>query len=242
MSKLTDPAIGVEDFVPSNPAETWMHAVSHRTPEREWPGVPPDVAKALTIMIGIGAANEGYAAINVAQLADIAKCTQTEVGQALAILVGRGWLAPKGQTVVGYFQLTVPEPAPPPRPRSQPATLTNIYRWFDENGRLLYVGITNDLATRQTSHAKRSAWAEFARYCDVTKHPDRETAADGERAAIEFELPVFNRLGNDNPAARARVVAYLTERNRLDLLSDEATAKRAQRRAAAGDEPPGPTP
>lgn len=96
---------------------------------------------------------------------------------------------------------------------------TALYFWYDADDVLLYIGITGDLATRQTNHAKRSTWAEFADHSTVRRLPTRLHALVAEREAIEVERPLFNHMHNDTPEARARLVAYLIEHGRTDLLA-----------------------
>ncbi|MFI1194147.1 GIY-YIG nuclease family protein [Micromonospora sp. NPDC020750] len=96
---------------------------------------------------------------------------------------------------------------------------TVLYFWYDAAGVLLYIGITRDLAVRQTNHAKRSSWSVFARRCEVEPFPSRREAEVAEKAAIEQHRPLFNRQHNDTPEARARLVAYLIEHGRVDLLA-----------------------
>lgn len=96
---------------------------------------------------------------------------------------------------------------------------TALYFWYDADRVLLYIGITGDLATRQSSHAKRSSWAEFADHSKVRRFLSRSEAEAAEKAAIESDRPLFNRTYNDTPEARQRLVAYLVKQNRLDLLT-----------------------
>lgn len=96
---------------------------------------------------------------------------------------------------------------------------TALYFWFDAEDVLLYIGITGDLATRQSSHAKRSSWSEFADHSKVRRFPSRPEAEAAEKAAIEADRPLFNRVHNDTPEARQRLVAYLIEHGRADLLT-----------------------
>lgn len=94
-----------------------------------------------------------------------------------------------------------------------------LYRWFDWDDRLLYVGITRDMAARQESHAKASSWGRFAARCVVERYPNRECVEYAEREAIQAERPFFNHVHNDTPEARQRLVAYLVEQGHLDLLA-----------------------
>jgi hypothetical protein len=93
-----------------------------------------------------------------------------------------------------------------------------LYRWFDWDDRLLYVGITRTLAARQEAHAKASSWSRFAVNCTVERYPNRDAVELAERYAIEEERPLFNHVHNDTPEARERLVEYLVEHGHLDLL------------------------
>jgi predicted GIY-YIG superfamily endonuclease len=94
-----------------------------------------------------------------------------------------------------------------------------LYRWFDWDDRLLYIGITRDMAARQESHAKASSWSRFAARCSVERYPNRECVEYAERDAIRAEQPLFNHVHNDTPEARQRLVAYLVQHGHLDLLT-----------------------
>lgn len=67
-----------------------------------------------------------------------------------------------------------------------------LYRHFDLNGELLYVGITNHPQLRWLQHRETSPWAWLV--ADTTLHwlPDRAKAAAAERRAIRTERPLFN--------------------------------------------------
>lgn len=70
-----------------------------------------------------------------------------------------------------------------------------LYRFFDADGRLLYVGISKDPDKRERAHALRSPWHPHAKSRTIEWHESREAALDAERAAIHEEAPLFNRLG-----------------------------------------------
>lgn len=74
-----------------------------------------------------------------------------------------------------------------------------LYRIRDEHHRLLYIGISFDLARRLGQHAGlKPWWSEVARI-DVEHHPDRATALLAERAAIEAEAPLHNVVHQPEP-------------------------------------------
>lgn len=103
--------------------------------------------------------------------------------------------------------------------RVHPPYPTALYRYFDVEGHLLYVGITGDLAVREVSHIRDSSWMDFAARATIERYPTRRAALDAERDAIEAEKPLFNVTHNEWPGAARRLVEYLVEQGRTDLLS-----------------------
>jgi len=103
--------------------------------------------------------------------------------------------------------------------RVDPPARTALYRFYDPDDRLLYVGISDHLASRHMSHVAESSWMEFAARSTIERHPTRREAADAELFAIKAEGPLFNRQHNESPDAVRRLVEYLIEHNRTDLLA-----------------------
>lgn len=68
---------------------------------------------------------------------------------------------------------------------------TCVYRFYDEDEQLLYVGISMNLEGRLTKHHSRGWWPEVVR-CDVEWFEGREEAKAAERAAIAREHPIHN--------------------------------------------------
>lgn len=71
------------------------------------------------------------------------------------------------------------------------ALLTHLYRFFGDDDRLLYVGITHHPASRFSKHKREKPWAEIRRI-ELEHFPDRDAAETAERAAIQNEGPVWN--------------------------------------------------
>lgn len=84
-----------------------------------------------------------------------------------------------------------------------------LYRFFDEAGDLLYVGVTADLGGRWKAHSKDKPWWSDVRSCTVEPHPDRAAVLAAERSAIESERPRYNVVHNGRRKNRraARVMA-----------------------------------
>lgn len=84
-----------------------------------------------------------------------------------------------------------------------------LYRHFDDQDVLLYVGITDGLAERTNSgHARTSEWVQFAARAEAEWHDSREDASEAERDAVREERPVFNRQYAEGDVDR-RITDYL---------------------------------
>ena len=69
---------------------------------------------------------------------------------------------------------------------------TALYRHFDAEGRLLYVGISLNAFSRLMQHRRDSAWFRQIASITVEWFPTRGKAVDAERAAIQAERPLHN--------------------------------------------------
>jgi len=67
-----------------------------------------------------------------------------------------------------------------------------LYRLFDVNDELLYVGITFMPGNRFTQHRREKLWWREVARQELTTYPNREAAADAERDAIANEQPIHN--------------------------------------------------
>ncbi len=68
-----------------------------------------------------------------------------------------------------------------------------LYRLYDADDGLLYVGITNQWVRRESEHSRDKAWWSEVHRISHEVYPDRPTAMAAEKAAIRSERPVFNR-------------------------------------------------
>lgn len=95
-------------------------------------------------------------------------------------------------------------------------TGTSVYRLYDADDRLLYVGLANRPAERWGTHAGQPWWPLVVRK-EITRYPTREEALRVEAAAIIGEDPLHNqfipnpdgsvrgaRLRDDSPALAKR--------------------------------------
>jgi predicted GIY-YIG superfamily endonuclease len=69
---------------------------------------------------------------------------------------------------------------------------TALYRAHDAEGRLLYVGISDDPLSRFGQHSRSAPWAHKVRALSIEWHADRATADAAETAAIRSEDPIYN--------------------------------------------------
>lgn len=89
--------------------------------------------------------------------------------------------------------------APSPDPIPLPSTITQLYRHFDDQGTLLYVGISFSAIIRLYQH-KSSHWFNSIANVTIENFPTREAAIDAEIMAIQTEEPRFNISGRVDAA------------------------------------------
>jgi len=70
--------------------------------------------------------------------------------------------------------------------------LTLLYRLFNSDKELLYVGITNDLVTRMREHRRSKQWFPEVHDIGLELFTTRQEALKAERSAIEKENPAHN--------------------------------------------------
>lgn len=88
-----------------------------------------------------------------------------------------------------------------------------LYRWFDKDGVLLYVGISTEPLKRERDHWLNSWWSHFASVVAVDAEPCADGRAEAERIELETiraEAPMFNRAGLR--VSIERVMGYIAGR------------------------------
>ena len=76
-----------------------------------------------------------------------------------------------------------------------------VYRLFDQDDHLLYIGSTNSIDARMAEHRTRF-WADSAVRLDVELFDSIEQARAAEKVAILAEMPVWNVKGYPRPLRR----------------------------------------
>ena len=86
---------------------------------------------------------------------------------------------------------------------------TTLYRFFDAQDRLLYVGIAGRPAGRAHQHSKKKEWWTEVTHSTYEHFTTREAAAAAEVAAIVTEQPVYNVVHN-GPNKRVPLIVEFT--------------------------------
>jgi len=75
---------------------------------------------------------------------------------------------------------------------------TQLYRHYDKDDNLLYVGISLSAYARLSQHKLHSEWAKESAKMTIENFNNRNDALRAEKNAIEIEKPRFNLLHNKN--------------------------------------------
>lgn len=73
-----------------------------------------------------------------------------------------------------------------------------LYRLYDSDGKLLYIGRTSDLRARFSAHAIHQLWWHEVARCTVDFYPNLEALVVAEINAIRTEQPQHNITYNMN--------------------------------------------
>jgi DNA-binding XRE family transcriptional regulator len=123
------------------------------------------------------------------------------------------------------------------------STPTTLYRAFDADGALLYVGITALWQHRMRAHRLTSPWMDDVATLAFTKFATREEAIAAETHAIWVERPAFNIAGTCTPPKpprtreRALPIVHSFDHQMVEELRVIAGLTRASLAARAGITP-----
>lgn len=73
---------------------------------------------------------------------------------------------------------------------------TALYRHYDAEGRLLYVGISLSASNRLEQHMAGSEWAASIETVKIKCYSTRQEALAAEKQAIKDERPIWNKIHN----------------------------------------------
>jgi hypothetical protein len=79
------------------------------------------------------------------------------------------------------------------------AERTALYRFFNAEGALLYVGITKNFGQRWTNHAKSKPWWPEAQRHTAEWFDTRREAEAAEKQAVVAECPKYNLVHKPRP-------------------------------------------
>ncbi len=96
-----------------------------------------------------------------------------------------------------------------------------LYRFFAEDGALLYVGITADLPARFGRHRDGKPWWSTVANITVEHFEDRRSVLAAEKAAIEAERPLYNTQHNGGHRTDVNTLIELSRDVLLILPDDE---------------------
>lgn len=98
-----------------------------------------------------------------------------------------------------------------------------LYRAFNAEGELLYVGISRNVPRRLQNHGVRSFWFNEVTTITITRFEDEDVLRQAELLAITVERPKYNIMSVEKrpPGAPVRGVAGDSRRMEIARLRDE---------------------
>lgn len=77
--------------------------------------------------------------------------------------------------------------------------MQDLYRFYNENGTLLYIGVSLSALQRTMQHRTTKDWWDEVRRMEVEKFSTRGDALDAEAQAIRTERPLYNIQHSTRP-------------------------------------------
>jgi predicted GIY-YIG superfamily endonuclease len=96
-----------------------------------------------------------------------------------------------------------------------------LYRFYDKDGNLLYVGISNAWYQRFHDHERKAGWFSKVAYSTFEWHESRESVQIAELQAIRTENPEFNKANNPSYETTMDHFAKLKTWTYTDLTPDQ---------------------
>jgi predicted GIY-YIG superfamily endonuclease len=107
--------------------------------------------------------------------------------------------------------------------------LTTLYRFYDSDNQLLYVGVTGFMPRRAQQHSKYTDWHRFASHAVLEHFETRGQALAAEADAIRSEQPKYNIQGSsqhvENEVAHYRKIAQSELTDPIHAKTSESMTK-----------------
>jgi hypothetical protein len=100
--------------------------------------------------------------------------------------------------------------------------MQNLYRHFDFEGALLYVGVSINAINRLSQHKVAAHWFDDISKVEIENYPTREEALKAEREAIIEEKPLHNLK---IPKVKPKPLAEKQEERRSEIIRREVSFK-----------------
>ena len=91
--------------------------------------------------------------------------------------------------------------------------MTELYRHFDREGVLLYVGMSISTITRLRAHKSTSHWFEQIVVITIERFESHESCVAAEKAAIKNENPLFNKKCVPKKHNRCTPIGQMSKRS-----------------------------
>lgn len=105
----------------------------------------------------------------------------------------------------------------------------SVYRAFDHDRSLLYVGCSIEPMRRMKDHDHTSTWYQQVRYIELEWFDNREEALAAEAKAILDEKPAFNRSGTSpEPLEQEADIPLSREERKREMARLRQKRKRAR--------------
>ena len=94
----------------------------------------------------------------------------------------------------------------------------HLYRHFDANDNLLYVGVSLSAFTRLSQHKSNSHWFDEIVRVDIQKYPNRQQVLLAEIEAIQKENPRYNLQRHSKVKEETNRINWHAQESKEDLV------------------------
>lgn len=101
---------------------------------------------------------------------------------------------------------------------------THLYRHFNSDGELLYVGVSLSAINRLGQHKEHSKWFSTITKVEIQSYATREEALDAEAIAINSERPKYNKRMSSTRLFRLEKISK-ESREKIQFINHVKTSK-----------------